>query len=361
MATEVLQLLDNSKQTVELERAGAILRKGGLVAFPTETVYGIAVSAEDPNAVDRLYTIKGRARSKPMTMMVADTAPVLARCPRIPPKARALMRRFWPGPLTLVLPDREGRLTGFRLPAHPMARGLVREAGVPLLVPSANRSGLAPATTAEQVLHQFPTELDLIIDGGPAKGGVASTVVQVIGDEVTVLREGAIPEEHLLNPARTEILFVCKGNTDRSPLAAAILRRRLARHLGIQEPELEQTGYTILSAGMEAKEGKPASLNARRVARAWPEAPLELDAHFAKKVTTELLESATRIYCMEREQREQILAFFPHRERDVFLVDPEGGDIEDPAGRSLEEYERLASRLDAAASLIVWGIVRNRK
>jgi tRNA threonylcarbamoyl adenosine modification protein (Sua5/YciO/YrdC/YwlC family) len=360
MATEVLHVLDRGAQSDELARAGAILRGGGLVAFPTETVYGIAVSADHPASVDRLYEIKGRARTKPMTMMVADSGPVLSRCPDLPAKARSLMKRFWPGPLTLVLPNAEGQMTGFRLPAHPLARGLVREAGVPLYVPSANRSGLPPATTAEEVLRQFPKELDLVIDGGPADGGVASTVVQVVGEELTVLREGAIPEERLLDPERVTILFVCRGNTDRSPLAAAILRRRLARHLGLQEADLEQAGYRVLSAGTEAREGKSISLNARRVARSWPEGPLDVDDHAATKITTSLLESATRVFCMEREQREQILAFFPHRDREVLLVDPEGADIEDPHGRSLEEYQRLARRLDAAATLIVFGIIRAR-
>ena len=360
MATEVLHVLDRGAQSDELARAGAILRGGGLVAFPTETVYGIAVSAEHPASVDRLYEIKGRPRTKPMTMMVADSGPVLSRCPDMPAKARTLMKRFWPGPLTLVLPNSEGQMIGFRLPAHPLARGLVREAGVPLYVPSANRSGLPPATTAQEVLRQFPKELDLVIDGGPADGGVASTVVQVVDDELTVLREGAIPEERLLDPERVTILFVCRGNTDRSPLAAAILRRRLARHLGLQEADLEKAGYRVLSAGTEAREGKSISLNARRVARSWPEGPLDIDDHAATKITTSLLESATRVFCMEREQREQILAFFPHRDREVLLVDPEGADIEDPHGRSLDEYQRLARRLDAAATLIVFGIVRAR-
>jgi len=360
MATEVLHVLDRSAQSDELSRAGAILRGGGLVAFPTETVYGIAVSAEHPESVNRLYEIKGRPRTKPMTMMVADSGPVLRRCPNLGPKARKLMKRFWPGPLTLVLPDAEGRMTGFRLPAHPLARGLVREAGVPLFVPSANRSGLPPATTAQEVLRQFPSELDLVIDGGPAEGGVASTVVQVVGDELTVLREGAIPEERLLDTERVTILFVCRGNTDRSPLAAAILRRRLSKHLGLPEADLERAGYFVVSAGTEARQGKSLSLNARRVARAWPGAPLEVEDHRAQKLTSALLESATRIFCMEREQREQILAFFPHRDREVLLVDPEGADIEDPHGHGPDHYQRLARRLDAAATLIVFGIVRAR-
>ncbi len=359
MVTEVLHVEDRSALSEELSRAGAILRRGGLVAFPTETVYGIAVSARDPAAVDRLYAIKGRPRTKPMTVMVADTDPVLEIAQDPSPLALRLMRRFWPGPLTLVLPDREGRKTGFRLPAHPLAQGLVREAGVPLFVPSANRSGKPPATTAADVLEQFPTELDLVIDGGPAEGGVASTVVQVEGDELTLLREGAIPESRLLSTDKAVVLYVCRGNTDRSPLAAALLQRRLARQLRVDEKDLEEAGYRVYSAGTEAKDGRPASLNVRRIARSWADGPLDLDSHRSQDLKSELIEMATRIYCMERAHREEILAFFPHRERDVFLVDPEGGDIADPVGGSLADFQRLARRLDASATLVAWSLIKN--
>jgi tRNA threonylcarbamoyl adenosine modification protein (Sua5/YciO/YrdC/YwlC family) len=358
MTTEVLRVLDRAALQEELARAGRILREGGLVAFPTETVYGIAVSAERSDAVERLYEIKGRPREKPMTMMLADTAPLFARCPNVPLAARTLMKRFWPGPLTLVIPDAEGRLCGFRLPASPLARGLVREAGVPLLVPSANKSGEPPATTAAEVLRQLPEGLDLVIDGGPTEGGVASTVVQVTDQGVVVLRDGAIPESRILAPHGATILFVCQGNTDRSPLAAAILKRRLARHLCVRESELESKGYRVWSAGVSAVEGRRASLNARRIAREWDGEALDLETHVAHKLTGERVEAATRIFCMERGQREQILAFFPHRERDVLLLDPEGRDVPDPDGQGLAEYRRLARRLDAVAALLVGGLVQ---
>ena len=358
MVTEIVCVEDRSDVAAELRRAGEILRRGGLVAFPTETVYGIAVAATIPAAVERLYAIKGRPRDKPMTVMVADLADVRRRCPNIPAAAERMMARFWPGPLTLVLRDANDHMTGFRLPNHPLALGLVREAGVPLLVPSANRSDRPPPTTAEGVLREFPQELDLVLDGGSAEGGVPSTVVQVTEKGIDVLRVGAISEGRLLDP-RTEVLFVCAGNTDRSPLAAALFRRRMAERLSCDENALESHGYVVRSAGLEAVEGKPASPSALRIAKDWPGGALALDDHRSRRLTEDLLEQSSHVYCMERTQLEEILAFFPSRNRDVRLLDPEGNDIEDPAGRSLLAYKRLAGRLDAAAALLAGGLVQS--
>jgi protein-tyrosine phosphatase len=363
MVTEVLRVLDRNALREELERAGEILRAGGLVAFPTETVYGIAVSADDEDAVERLYAIKRRPRQKPMSLMVADVAFVRARCPDISPTALSLMQRFWPGSLTLVLPSRgedgePGPLVGFRYPSHPLAQGLVEAGRVPLYVPSANISGEPAARTAEEVLAQFPDQLDLVIDGGPAEAGVASSVVKVSGDEITVLREGAISERHIREPKAAGVLFVCAGNTDRSPLAAAVLARRLARRLGCREDELEARGFRIESAGMAARPGARASRRIRAVAREDFEPPIDLNGHRSVKLTGDMIAQATRIICMEKAQREQVLAFYPERVRDVMLLDPEGNDIEDPAGQNIGLYRRLARRLDAAAVLISGSLLK---
>jgi len=362
MATEVLKVLDRGARSGELDHAGAVLRGGGLVAFPTETVYGIAVAATHPAAVERLYALKGRPRDKAMSMMVAGMEPVRERCPHIPPKALQLMKRYWPGALTVVLPTEHADgsaagLIGFRYPSHPLAQGLVEAAGVPLLVPSANLSGQPPATTAEEVLAYFPDQLDLVVDGGPTQKGLASTVVKVEGDEVSVLREGAIPAWRIDQPHWSHVLFVCAGNTDRSPLAAALLRRRLSEILGVPEADLEERGYRVSSAGLAADPGARASRRTRRIAREAFVPPVDLDGHRAQKITQHLLEQATRIICMEAAQRDQILAFFPHRVREVFLLDPEGNDVTDPAGQGLETYKRLANRLAAAATLIAGSLV----
>jgi L-threonylcarbamoyladenylate synthase len=185
-----------------LARAAAVLREGGLVAFPTETFYGLGASARDPVAVRRIFAVKGRDEGKPLLVLVDSLAMVDTVAAAVSGAARALMARHWPGPLTLVLPARAdvpaevtaGTGTiGVRWSPHPVARGLVRALGGPLTAPSANRQGAAPPATAAEVLAAFEGAIDLVLDGGPTAGGAPSTVVDVTGPTPRVLRAGALP------------------------------------------------------------------------------------------------------------------------------------------------------------------------
>jgi L-threonylcarbamoyladenylate synthase len=175
--------------------AAAILREGGLVAFPTDTVYGVAVAASRRDRLDSLFALKHRPLDRRIPMLVAD----LDSLPStwiVDDRARALADRFWPGALTLVLPAEEagGESQAFRAPDHPVAQALIREAG-PLLATSANISDQPDTLDADEVLVAFATqnvELDAVLDGGPVPGGVASTVVDLTGPQARILREGPI-------------------------------------------------------------------------------------------------------------------------------------------------------------------------
>ncbi len=184
-----------------ITQAVACLLDDGLVAFPTETVYGVGARADHPSALARLVAAKGRAPAKPFTVLVADAAAAAILAGVIPPAAQRLMRRYWPGPLTLVLPARDGGTIGLRCPDHPIAQALVRAAGVPIAAPSANRSGGAEPRTAADVLAQLDGAVDLVLDGGPARAGRPSTVVRVVGDGVEILRDGAIAAARILAAA----------------------------------------------------------------------------------------------------------------------------------------------------------------
>lgn len=180
--------------------AAAVLESGGVVAFPTETFYGLGVTALDAAAVRQLFVLKGRPESRPILVLVDDPARI-ERFAVLPSSARELILRHWPGPLTLVVPAREmvpTELTagtgtiGVRQPGHPIARALAAALGGPVTAPSANLTGEAPPTTASEVLRVFDGRIDLILDGGATAGGPPSTVLDVTVDPPRVLREGAV-------------------------------------------------------------------------------------------------------------------------------------------------------------------------
>jgi L-threonylcarbamoyladenylate synthase len=189
-----------------LARAGEILRNGGLVAFPTETVYGLGANALDPRAVERIYRVKGRPSSSPIILHVDSTVMARGLARQWPHGAEALTQAFWPGPLTLVLP-KDLRVpdnvtagldtVGIRQPDHPVAAALIAAAGVPVAAPSANRfTGLSP-TTAEHVLKALGSEVDLILDGGPTRVGIESTVLSLAASKPVLLRPGAITRDQI--------------------------------------------------------------------------------------------------------------------------------------------------------------------
>jgi L-threonylcarbamoyladenylate synthase len=189
MRTEILRADDPA----QLARAAAHLRAGRLVAFPTETVYGLGARAGDERALAELRRVKGRPEEKPFALLIAEPAD-MERFAAPGPAARRLAARFWPGPLTLVVADGRGGDVGLRCPALKAARELVRLSGGPVAAPSANRSGEPPARSAQEALRVFDGRIAAVLDGGPVGAGVASTVVRAMGEEVEILRPGALTE-----------------------------------------------------------------------------------------------------------------------------------------------------------------------
>jgi len=180
-----------------LRLAGAILRSGGLVAFPTETVYGLGASALDAGAMAEVYAVKGRAADNPLIVHVGSISEAGA-LGRVSTVARALAERFWPGPLTLVLPRWRGEGTvAVRCPDHPVAQTLIALARRPLAAPSANLSGRPSPTLAEHVMAELGGEIPLILDGGPTGYGVESTVLDVTSTPLRILRPGGVSQELL--------------------------------------------------------------------------------------------------------------------------------------------------------------------
>jgi L-threonylcarbamoyladenylate synthase len=200
--------------------AAGVLARGGVVVYPTETLYALGADAFNGAGLQRLVELKVRQAGKPIAVLVSDFDMVADIAAEIPPQARALMRRFWPGPLTLVLrarPHLSSLLTGdetgigLRLSSHPLATALVRALGHPVTAPSANPAGMQPPTTVEHARAYFGSQVDRYLDGGSVRGEPASTVVDV-RDGLTVIREGAVPVDELLTASSPE-----QSNPDPSP------------------------------------------------------------------------------------------------------------------------------------------------
>ena len=189
-----------------IQRAVAVLRSGGLVAFPTETVYGLGADALNADAVRAVFTLKGRPAKNPLIVHVADIAGARRIVAEWPPIAQTLCEEFWPGPLTLVLrsgPSIPREVTGgspnvaVRCPDHPIAIALLRSFGGPVVAPSANPSGFVSPTTAAHVREGFPHADLLVLDGGPCRAGIESTVLSLATTPPSILRTGALPVEDL--------------------------------------------------------------------------------------------------------------------------------------------------------------------
>lgn len=200
-----LRLDDPGAGGPELALAAQAIRSGRLVAFPTDTLYGLAADPRSPEAVARLFALKGRKVGKAVPLVAADLEQVTA-CAVLTPAARRLAERYWPGPLTLVLPSRpglvpallgDGATIGIRVPNHPLARALARHAGHALTATSANPSGTLPTADPDEVARTLPA-LDVLLDAGRAPGGPPSTIVDLTGSAPRLVRAGAVPWDRVL-------------------------------------------------------------------------------------------------------------------------------------------------------------------
>lgn len=204
--TEILPVNPQAPEPERIRQAAQLLRAGGLVAFPTETVYGLGANALDPQAVARIFAAKGRPAADPLIVHLSAFAQIETVGREIPPAAEELARRFWPGPLTLVIrkqpiiPDNvtAGQETvAVRVPANPIALALIEAAGVPIAAPSANLFGRTSPTSAQHVLDDLGGRIDLILDGGPTRIGLESTVLDITCSPPRLLRPGGVPFEQL--------------------------------------------------------------------------------------------------------------------------------------------------------------------
>ncbi len=193
METEIIPVEPAKPDPAALARAAERLKQGAIVAFPTETVYGLGCLPEHAEAVARIYAIKNRPPDRPLALYLAEPRDILSHTTRVSPEARRLIKRYLPGPLTIILEGESGSKTGFRVSPNRVVAELLKAVGRPLVGTSANTSGSPSPTTAGAVLRTFQGRIEVILDAGKTELGTDSTVIDCAGSSPTLIREGAIP------------------------------------------------------------------------------------------------------------------------------------------------------------------------
>jgi protein arginine phosphatase len=363
METKVLRIDAANIDQAGITEAAALVDRGGLVAFPTETVYGIACRARS-DSLARLDDVKGRTAEKHFTLHIARSDDVHKYVPTIRLKAQKLIGNAWPGPLTIVFeldgmdtdkqrqnfePEVFERLykrnsIGIRCPDHPVATMLLEQTSNPVVAPSANLAGELPADDGEHVLAQLAGRVEMLLDAGPSKYHKSSTVVKVGKKDLRVLRDGVYSQEELEALSRIRFLFVCTGNTCRSPMAEGIFRRYLAEKLQSNIDDLEKMGYITYSAGITGSAGFPASPEAVVACAA---KGVDISAHRNKALSRELVEESDFIFAMEAMHRQRVVALEPKAGAKCFLLAGNKG-IADPMGHSQEFYNYCADIIEKA-------------
>jgi tRNA threonylcarbamoyl adenosine modification protein (Sua5/YciO/YrdC/YwlC family) len=348
MKTKIVKLDPVNPEQKHLKEAAQLLQDGGLVIIPTETVYGIAANRLNKKTLDRLYEIKKRPKDKPFSMLIEEKSKIEEYATNIPICAYKLIDRFWPGPLTLILPAKDTGKIGLRMPDNEIALRIIREASVPIVCPSANISGSPAAINFQQAIKDLDGLVDFAIDTGRAVLGLESSVVDLTFEPLKILREGAIKKEAIEAVAKEKvILFVCTGNSCRSVMAAALLEKILK--------EKNRSDVKVLSAGIILLSGMGATEATKEVLK---REGIDVSSHRSHKITRDLIKQSDIILVMERLHEERILALTPEVKNRLFLlkefakISDNNLDIADPIGKPIEFYEKTFATIKDAIERI---------
>ncbi|HTU20056.1 MAG TPA: Sua5/YciO/YrdC/YwlC family protein [Gemmataceae bacterium] len=316
------------------------LRQGRTVAFATETGYAVTASGLIPEAVRRLSVDAGKG--EPLTLALHSAAEARDWVPALSSLGRRLARRLWPGPVTLLVGGDVERGLLSRLPEEVTARVCIQSM---LSLTTPRQEAL------REVLRHLPGPLimaaaneasaDVVVEDGPRSPAAPATLIAVNGDSWQIVRPGIVSEEQVLRQTACVVLFVCTGNTCRSPLAEALFKKRLADRLGCAIEELPGRGYQVMSAGLSAAGGRPAAAEAEQVARGYG---ADLSAHRSQPLTLELAAQADLLVGMTQSHLRALTDYFGHLGASPRLLDP-AGDIADPIGGDQPVYDECGQQI----------------
>jgi protein-tyrosine phosphatase len=353
MANERLSIFDAGGYEPKVARAAELLKGGGVVVLPTETVYGAAARLDDATGLSRLKSLRHGGDPMPFTVHLAHRDDARNYIGPTGDFAARMMKKLWPGPVALTLDvpaDRraevaarlrvdekeiyDGGAITLRCPDHLVAADVIGAVDGPV--------GLVAVGNTPESASDLPAEaFDLLLDAGPARYAKPSTILKITGDGYKIVREGVYDERIIERLLKTTVLFVCSGNTCRSPMAEALGRKALAEKLGIPEAQLDSKGYTVLSAGSFAMPGARATPQAVEAVRSMG---ADLTKHRSRPLSVELIHQADVIFTMGRSHMAAVGSLVPSALEKTFGLDPDR-DVEDPIGGDLSLYQDLAKQL----------------
>jgi protein-tyrosine phosphatase len=343
-----------------VHRAVQALAEGRLVVIPTETVYGVGALALNEEAVARLRAVKSRKGDHPLPLAIRGAEEALDYAPDVSPLFHRLARRCWPGPVTLVVDASHPQslirqlpptvqqavfphqTVGLRVPGHQVALDVLQMIAGPLVLTSANRAGEPEAKTAEEAVRAMGDDVALILDDGPSRFGDPSTVVRVRESVFEILREGVVPGRAIKRLANVMVLFVCTGNTCRSPMAEWFFRKMACEQIGCKFDALEDNGLVVRSAGIAAGVGGKASPEALEVLE---KEDLDMSSHETQPVTETLVRNADVIYTMTPAHRQAIVAQWPEAAERTKVLAADGSSVVDPIGGTSDRYKQCAEQI----------------